>query len=136
MSSTPLPLTEDGAPGDSSRPALRSVLRGLAPRRISAVYLWLAFVVLFGLLRPETYLSSVTLQLIFSEGAVTCLLALAFLVPLAAGAYDLSIGALMSTSVVIGVWLQLHTVRAAGRRRAREHRRLHRVRRDLRASWS
>jgi ribose transport system permease protein len=49
------------------------------------------------------------MQLIFSEGAVTCLLALAFLVPLAAGAYDLSVGAVMSTSVVLGVWLQLHS---------------------------
>jgi ribose transport system permease protein len=73
------------------------------------VYLWIGFVVLFGLLEPGVYLSSVTLQLILSEGAVTCLVALAFLVPLIAGAYDLSVGALMSTSVVIGIWLQLHT---------------------------
>jgi ribose transport system permease protein len=73
------------------------------------VYLWIGFVVLFGLLEPGVYLSKVTLQLIFSEGAVTCLVALAFLVPLIAGAYDLSVGALMSTSVVIGIWLQLHT---------------------------
>jgi ribose transport system permease protein len=91
------------------RLALRNVLPGLAPRRISAIYLWIAFVLLFGLLEPTTYLSSVTLQLIFSEGAVTCLLALAFLVPLTAGAYDLSVGALMSTSVAIGAWLQLHS---------------------------
>jgi ribose transport system permease protein len=95
--------------GDGVILAPRRTAVVLAPRRISAVYLWLAFVVLFGLLKPDTYLSSVTLQLIFSEGAVTCLLALAFLVPLTAGAYDLSIGALMSTSVVIGVWLQLNS---------------------------
>jgi ribose transport system permease protein len=86
-----------------------TALRNLGPRRASAVYLWAGFVVLFGLLKPGVYLSSVTLQLIFSEGAVTCLVALAFLVPLIAGAYDLSVGALMSTSVVIGIWLQLHT---------------------------
>src|SRR5215208_254690 len=48
-------------------------LRALGPRRISAVYLWIAFVILFGLLEPDVYLSSVTMQLIFSEGAVTCL---------------------------------------------------------------
>jgi ribose transport system permease protein len=60
-------------------------------------------------LEPHVYLSSVTVQLIFSEGVVTCLVALAFLVPFVAGAYDLSVGALMSTSVAIGVWLQLHT---------------------------
>lgn len=95
----------------SGRGAVRSMtaLRTLSPRRASAVYLWIGFVVLFGLLEPGVYLSKVTLQLIFSEGAVTCLVALAFLVPLIAGAYDLSVGALMSTSVVIGIWLQLHT---------------------------
>src|ERR1700745_1421855 len=91
------------------RIAAPPALRNLGPRRASAVYLWAGFVVLFGLLKPGVYLSSVTLQLIFSEGAVTCLVALAFLVPLIAGAYDLSVGALMSTSVVIGIWLQLHT---------------------------
>jgi ribose transport system permease protein len=108
--STPTPpaTVEDGPPVERGQ-SRRTMVRGLAPRRISAVYLWISFVVLFGLLEPGTYLSSTTLQLIFSEGAVTCLLALAFLVPLAAGAYDLSIGALMSTSVVIGVWLQLHS---------------------------
>ncbi len=105
---TPFSLTDDRSP-TAPRQALRRALRGLAPRRISAVYLWLSFVLFFGLLKPDTYLSSVTMQLIFSEGAVTCLLALAFLVPLVAGAYDLSIGALMSTSVVIGAWLQLNT---------------------------
>jgi ribose transport system permease protein len=98
-----------GEPRAGRREALRRVLPGLAPRRISAVYLWISFVVLFGLLKPDAYLSSVTMQLVFSEGAVTCLLALAFLVPLVAGAYDLSVGALMSPSVVLGVWLQLHS---------------------------
>jgi ribose transport system permease protein len=103
------PVTVEDEPTTDRGEALRAVLRGLTPRRVSAIYLWLSFVVLFGLLKPDTYLSSTTLQLIFSEGAVTCLLALAFLVPLTAGAYDLSIGALMSTSVVIGAWLQLHS---------------------------
>jgi ribose transport system permease protein len=90
-------------------PVWRRALRSISPRRVSALYLWLGFLVLFALLEPGVYLSSVTLQLIFSQGAVTCLVALAFLVPLVAGAYDLSVGAVMSTSVVIGIWLQLHT---------------------------
>jgi ribose transport system permease protein len=87
----------------------RLPLRALDPRRLSAAYLWVGFVVVFGLLKPDVYLTKVTIQLIFSDGAVTCVLALAFLVPLIAGAYDLSIGALMSLSVAIGVYLQIHT---------------------------
>jgi ribose transport system permease protein len=105
--------TVDDPAKDQHRPERREAvgraLRILAPRRISAVYLWIVFILLFGLVEPGVYLSSVTLQLIFSEGAVTCLVALAFLVPLVAGAYDLSVGALMSASVVIGTWLQLHS---------------------------
>jgi ribose transport system permease protein len=107
-SASPSPVAGDVSVA-GRRELLGGALRTLGPRRISAVYLWIAFVILFGVLEPDIYLSSVTVQLIFSEGAVTCLLALAFLVPLAAGAYDLSIGAVMSASVAIGAWLQLNT---------------------------
>jgi ribose transport system permease protein len=51
---------------------------------------------------------------VFGEGVVTCILALAFLVPLAAGEYDLSIGALMSLSLSISVYLSLHSGLPAG----------------------
>jgi len=102
-------LTERVGPASRGSRLARLPLRTLDPRRISAVYLWVGFVVVFGLLTPDVYLSKVTIQLIFSDGAITCVLALAFLVPLIAGAYDLSIGALMSLSVAIGVYLQVHT---------------------------
>ena len=101
-------LTERVGPAPRGSRLARLPLRTLDPRRISAVYLWVGFVVVFGLLEPDVYLTKVTFQLIFSDGAVTCVLALAFLVPLIAGAYDLSIGALMSLSVAIGVYLQVH----------------------------
>jgi ribose transport system permease protein len=102
-------LTERVGPASRGSRLARLPLRTLDPRRISAVYLWVGFVVVFGLLTPDVYLTKVTIQLIFSDGAITCVLALAFLVPLIAGAYDLSIGALMSLSVAIGVYLQVHT---------------------------
>jgi hypothetical protein len=41
--------------GDGVILAPRRTAVVLGPRRISAVYLWLAFVVLFGLLKPDTY---------------------------------------------------------------------------------
>jgi ribose transport system permease protein len=102
-------VTESVAPPRRGLRLPRPALRTLDPRRISAIYLWIGFVVVFGLLKPDVYLTKVTIQLIFSDGAVTCVLALAFLVPLIAGAYDLSIGALMALSVAIGVYLQIHT---------------------------
>ena len=85
------------------------LLTRLAPRRINAIYLLAMFIVLFGLLRPDTFLTEVTFTLIFRSGVVTCILALAFLVPLTAGVYDLSIGAVMAVSLGLVVYLSLHT---------------------------
>src|SRR5581483_6471269 len=76
--------------------------------RLSALYLWAGFTLLFGLLEPA-FLSSTTFQLVFGEGVVTCVLALAFLIPLAAGIYDLSVAAVMSLALCISVYLNLHT---------------------------
>jgi ribose transport system permease protein len=76
--------------------------------RLSALYLWAAFMLIFGLLQ-SAFISSTTFQLVFGEGVVTCVLALAFLIPLAAGAYDLSVAAVMSLSLCISVYLSLNT---------------------------
>jgi ribose transport system permease protein len=80
---------------------------GVTP--LSAVYLWALFIGFFAIITPGTFLTSTTFRLVFSGGVITCTLALAFLVPLAAGVYDLSIGALMSLSLAISVYLQIHT---------------------------
>jgi ribose transport system permease protein len=81
----------------------------LSVKRISAVYLWIFFIVLFGIIAPDTFLTETTFRLVFRSGVITCMLALAFLVPLTAGAYDLSIGAVMSLSFGIMVYLSIHT---------------------------
>jgi hypothetical protein len=44
----------DDEPRPAPRELLGKALRGLGPRRISAVYLWIAFLGLFGLLEPHT----------------------------------------------------------------------------------
>lgn len=81
----------------------------LSPRRFSAGYLWLGFLIVFGVIVPETFLTATTARLVFSSGAVTCMLALAFLIPMATGAYDLTIGAVLSLSLALSVWLSTHT---------------------------
>ena len=97
-----------GSPGagDEER---KNWLAYLGVRRLSAVYLWAFFMVLFGIISGSTFLTSTTYNLVFSGGVVTCVLALAFLVPLACAQYDLSIGALMSLSLAIMVYLSLHS---------------------------
>ena len=118
------PATADAKPvavaGSGSRPAVPPVVgtatrrghrsfRAFSLTRLSAVYLWILFMVLFGVLEPNSFLSGTTFRLVFSEGVVTCIVALAFLVPLAAGVYDLSVGAVMSFALAISVYLQLHS---------------------------
>ncbi|MCW2498456.1 MAG: hypothetical protein JWN87_132 [Frankiales bacterium] len=77
--------------------------------RYSAVFLWIGFLILFGILKPDIFLTVSTFRLTFGEGVVTAVLALAFLVPLAAGTYDLSVGALMGLSLCLINWFSLNT---------------------------
>jgi ribose transport system permease protein len=109
----PVPEASDPvATREGERPASRRLpgwTSWFGIRRISAIYLWALFMVLFSLLAPETFLTDTTFRLVFSEGVITCVVALAFLVPLAAGQYDLAVGAVMSLGLAIPVYLSLHT---------------------------
>jgi ribose transport system permease protein len=87
----------------------RAGLKMLSPRRLSAVYLLVLFFAVFGATEPHTFLTSTTLKLVFTQGVVTCVLALAFLIPLIAGVYDLAIGAVMSLAVAVVVYLNIHS---------------------------
>ena len=83
-----------------------SLLTRLGLDRFSAIYLWVGFIVIFGLWKSDTFLSSATFKLTLGENVPIGLLALAFLIPLATNSFDLSIGAMCSLSLVISTWLQ------------------------------
>lgn len=76
--------------------------------RFSALILFGGFILLFGILTPDTFLTSTTWRLTFSEGVVTAVVALAFLVPLVAGVFDLSVGAQMGTALVLLNWMGIN----------------------------
>ena len=79
--------------------------------KYSALYLWALFMIWFGLTHPDTFLTGTTLKLVLSENVITGVLALAFLVPLTTGTYDLSIGANLAMALVITTTLaKNHTV--------------------------
>lgn len=71
----------------------------------SALYLWAAFMIFFGITQGDIFLSSTTFKLVVQENVIIGVLALAFLVPLATGTFDLSIGAMMSMSLVTSAYL-------------------------------
>jgi ribose transport system permease protein len=77
--------------------------------RYSAVFLWAAFMIIFTLLKGDIFLTQSNFRVTFGVGVVTAVLAIAFLVPLAAGTYDLSVGAVMSLSLVTLNWFGVNT---------------------------
>lgn len=74
--------------------------------RFSGIYLWILFIVVFGIWKPHLFLTASTLHSIAANQAIGAMLALALLVPLAAGAFDLSIGAVVNLGAIEAVWLQ------------------------------
>jgi ribose transport system permease protein len=86
------------------------MIRRLGFDRYSALYLWALFIVYFGITKSDTFLSTTTFKLVAVENVITAVLALAFLVPLATGTFDLSIGSMMSMSLVVSAYLSKEQV--------------------------
>ena len=89
------------------RPSTGFRLPGLG--QASALYLLAFIVVVFGLWIPETFLSQATFKVVVSDQVIIGMLALAVIIPLSAGAFDLSCGANLAFSLVIISWLELNT---------------------------
>jgi ribose transport system permease protein len=74
--------------------------------RFAGLYLLGLFIVVFGIWTPDQFLTSGTLHSVASTQAITGMLAIAIIIPLAAGAYDLSVGATINLSSILAIWLQ------------------------------
>ncbi|MFB9740454.1 ABC transporter permease [Pseudonocardia sulfidoxydans] len=87
----------------SGRSGGGTVARSLA-QRFSIVIALVVVVAVFGSLRPDTFLTTSTLQGILGSQAVLVVLTCALLIPLTAGDYDLSVaGVLMTSQMLVGV---------------------------------
>lgn len=73
--------------------------------RFSGVYLWILFIVVFGIWVPSEFLTTSTLHSVAAQQAVTGMIGLAVLIPLAAGLYDLSVGATANVSGILAIVL-------------------------------
>ena len=96
----------------TDNPSLVRTLSRLRPpslERASALYLFAFVIVLFGVWIPDTFLTSVTFRLVAADQVVIAILALAILVPLVVGAFDLSVGAMLAFSLVVLTWLEANT---------------------------
>lgn len=79
----------------------KRLLRALSFRNMSAIYVLIAFIIIFSLWVPSTFLTSSTLQSVLYNNSTTALLAVGLVVPFAAGAFDISIGATVGFSAVV-----------------------------------
>jgi len=75
--------------------------------RFSGFYLWAMFMVVFGFWKPSLFLTADTAHSVASDQAIVAMLGIALLIPLAAGAYDLSIGANINLTAVLVAILQV-----------------------------
>jgi len=95
-------------PGSNSE-GLAKVARALSPRLIGAVYLWIAIIIVFAVWAPAGFLQLDTATTILNQYAVSGIIALAAVVPLAAGVFDLSIGYTMGMAGAVVAWLLANT---------------------------
>jgi ribose transport system permease protein len=73
--------------------------------RFSGLYLGGLFILVFGIWVPSEFLTTSTLHSVAAQQAVTGMIALAVLIPLAAGLYDLSVGATANVSGILTIVL-------------------------------
>ena len=92
--------------------------------RFSVVLAWIVVVVIFGALRPSTFLTIGNFGTIFGSDAVLIVLTLGLLLPLRAGDYDLSVAGTLTLSAMmmgilngghhVSVWLVILAALAMG----------------------
>jgi ribose transport system permease protein len=100
---------ESGAKGRSAAPAMRAHSRlGAIARRFTLVGVWLAVIALFGVLRPDTFLTTSNFQTIFGTQSVIVIAALGLLLPLTAGEYDLSVGFTLTLAAMVVALLNVN----------------------------
>ena len=79
--------------------------RKLHPRNIGVLYLYAITWTVFLAWVPETWTTWLTHRSVLNQNAILVVAALGLLVPLAAGVFDLSIGAAISTGAVLSGWM-------------------------------
>jgi ribose transport system permease protein len=96
---------EDGGPGQRFR--LKSISWAtLGMDRFSLLYVWAIIIVVFIFWDPSTFPTHNTFLAISGDYAVTALVALALLPGMAAGVFDLSVGAMMGFAIVFMAWCE------------------------------
>lgn len=83
---------------------MKKVNLGMA--RFSGLYIWALLVVVFGIWTPNLFLSSATIHSVASAQAIMAMIAIAVVISMAAGAFDVSVGAVANLATITSIGLQ------------------------------
>lgn len=101
MANNPIPAAVGASPEEAGRRRFRL---GDVSERFGLLAAWALLIVVFGSLRPASFLSAANWQGILGSQAVLVVLTVALLIPLTTGDYDLSVtGVLMFSQMLVGV---------------------------------
>lgn len=84
---------------------MKRPLNSLGFERLSGLYLLGLFVVVFSVWKPSLFATAATLHSVAADRSISALLALAILVPLICGVYDLSVGATVNLTTITSIML-------------------------------
>src|SRR4051812_23232835 len=86
---------------DGGGPRRRQRMSGQYLEALALPLAWVAVIVVFGALRPHTFLTSANLSSILASQAVLVVVTLGLIVPLTAGDYDLSVASVVLLSAML-----------------------------------
>jgi ribose transport system permease protein len=105
QASAPVPPQRADQPRSPQAEFGRRVAGALAPRNISAIYVFAAIFVIFSLWVPHTFLAGTTWKTLLDSQAETALLAVGLVIAVAAGSFDLAIGTELGFGSIVVAWL-------------------------------
>ena len=121
------PVVEAGLPAGVEEPRVEEQPKrrriNLGMDRFSGLYVWAALIILFSFWVPDTFPTTDNAKIVAGDQAITAMLALGIIIPLAAGVFDLSFAAVLGVSVAIvgymqsngwNVWVSVVAAIAAG----------------------
>lgn len=103
-----MPIEPNVEPRAGRRPprARRNLAVAFGLDRFSGLYVWAALILIFSLWVPSLFDTATNFRIIAGSQAITAIVAMGLIVPVACGAFDLSIAGTMGMGVCIAVWFQ------------------------------
>ena len=103
---TPAEAHDEAKAGAEAAPARRRLAAVLGLDRFSGLYVWAILILIFSLWVPTLFDTATNARIIAGSQAITAMVAIGLIVPVACGAFDLSIAGTLGVSVCTVIWFQ------------------------------